>query len=71
MRREGRNGSPPHAGVIHPVANSAYGNNAEASEEMLQVLPEDWTLYNDAALHLGACLSLADKLPSPEARAVE
>jgi hypothetical protein len=29
-----RSGSPPRAGVIDPVVNSAYGNNAEVSQLM-------------------------------------
>ena len=30
----GRAGRPPHAGLMRRIANSAYGNNAEASAPM-------------------------------------
>ncbi|MCI0461472.1 MAG: hypothetical protein L0Z62_31360, partial [Gemmataceae bacterium] len=47
-----------------------HAQAARASEEMTRILPDDWTVYNDSALHLSACVSVADKaLLSPQKRA--
>jgi eukaryotic-like serine/threonine-protein kinase len=58
------------SGLCNTLANLVWallrvGQHAQAaaaSEEMTQILPEDWRLYNDAALHLSVCVSVVDKV---------